>query len=262
MSCEPSQTSPVLDCICVKGKPLIDYIDTGDQTLQTLILNLQQTIAALQQCCTTNSANITALQATMAAIQAAIAILQANMHSPLLLTKNQDVANRATLIDQVLTLPPALAARILATGLAQTLAGNGQIQPITGLRHDFDTWSTTAAGAVQNSITVPRAGRYNLTVGWGTNNTAVNSAGVAATDSVDFITGQATLGATVGINGSWAGRFTNPSSPYLAESVVGIINGHFLQAGDVLTVGAYVDVAGIVVNSAYLALAYIEGTES
>ena len=261
MSCEPNQTSPILDCICVKGKPLIEYIDAGDQTLQSLLLNLQQTIAALQQCCTTNSANIGALQTALAALQAAVAALQAQMHSPLMLTKNQDVANRATLNDQVLTLPPALAARILATGLTQSLAGNGQIQPISGLRHDFDTWTTTAAGTLQNSITVPRDGRYNLTAGWGSNSAGVSSANAAAATQVNFVTGQATLGATIGINGAWAGRFTNPSSPYLAESVIGVIHGHFLQAGDVLTLGAYVDVTGIVVNSAYLALEYIEGTE-
>lgn len=261
MSCQPNQTSPILDCICVKGQPLLDYIDAGDQTLQTLILNLQQTIAALQQCCTTNSANLATLQATIAALQAAIALLQANMHSPLMLTKNQDVANRATLTDQVLTLPPALAARLLATGLAQTLPGNGQIQQITNLRHEFDTWTTTTPGAAQNSLTVPRDGRYNLTAGWGTNPAAANSASAAATNQVTFVAGQATLGATIGINGAWAGRFTNPSSPYLAESVIGVIHAQFLRAGDQLTLGAYVDVADIVVNSAYLALEYIEGTE-
>ena len=105
MSCLPNQTSPILDCICINGQTLIDYIDGGDQTLQGLITALQQTITALQACCTTNTAAIAALQAAVAILQAAIATLQAQAHTPLTLTKVQDLTNRAALSNQVLNLP-------------------------------------------------------------------------------------------------------------------------------------------------------------
>lgn len=257
MSCETNQTSPILDCICINGKTLIEYIDAGDQTLQALILKLQQTIAALQQCCTTNSADLAAFQAAIAAIQAILTTLQSQIHPPLTLTKTQNVTNRATLVNQVLNLPPPLVSRIWSTSLNQILTSGGQIQQITGLVQDFDTWSGLAAGTAKNSITIPRTGRYNITAGWGTQAAAV---GAASTNTIAFVTGQATLGATIGINGAWAGRFTNPSSPYLAESVNGFIPAHLLQAGDIITLGAYIDVPDLAVTTAYLAVAYIEGT--
>jgi len=295
MSCTTGQTSAILDCICVNGKPLIDYIDGGDQhlqqlitaiqatitslqacctshsqaiaTLQGLITTLQGEITALQSCCTSNTAAIatlqgiiTTLQGQITNLQNAITALQAQAHPRLTLTKNQDVTNRvgeltssrATLdvTGQVLNLPPAIAARIGSSdrNLGIVLTAGALFPQVTGLDLDFDTWSGTAPGTFMDSITVPRTGRYNITATWGTH---LGGDQPCATFSV---------GISIGINGVYTGRFTNPGSPYLAEGAHAFIPAHLLQAGDLLTIGAYTDCTGIIVASAYLALEYIEGT--
>ena len=69
MSCSQGQTSAILDCICVNGKPLTDYIDAGDQHLQQLITAIQVTITTLQACCTSNSQAIATLQGLIRIIQ-------------------------------------------------------------------------------------------------------------------------------------------------------------------------------------------------
>ena len=286
MSCATGQTSAILDCICVNGKPLIDYIDGGDQALQELITVINNKITALQACCTSNSQAITALQGLITiiqgeitalqsccssntaaiatiqgiittlqgqitALQNAITALQAQAHPKLTLTKNQDVANRATLdvTGQVLNLPPAIAARIGSSNrnLGITLTA-GPIVQVTGLDLDFDTWSGIAPDTFMDSITVPRTGRYNISAAWGTH------LGGDQPCTIFYV------GITIGINGAWAGRFTNPGSPYLAEGAHALIPAHLLQAGDLLTIGAYTDCTGIIVASAYLSLEYIEGT--
>ena len=286
MSCATGQTSAILDCICVNGKPLIDYIDGADQhlqqlitaiqatitslqacctshsqaiaTLQGLITTLQGEITALQTCCTSNTAAIatlqgiiTTLQGQITNLQNAITALQAQAHPRLTLTKNQDVTNRATLdvTGQVLNLPPAIAARIGSSdrnlGIVLTA---GPIVQVTGLDLDFDTWSGIAPDTFMDSIIVPRTGRYNISAAWGTH------LGGDQPCTTFYV------GITIGINGAWAGRFTNPGSPYLAEGAHALLPGHLLQAGDRLTIGAYTDCTGIIVASAYLALDYIEGT--
>ena len=239
MSCLPNQTSPILDCICINGQPLIDYIDGGDQTLQGLITALQQSITALQACCSSHTAAI-------AALQAALAALQAQAHAPLTLTKVQDVANRAMLLNQVLNLPPAIAARIGAPGLTQALTA-GPIYQILGLNQDFDTWTGMPDGALTNSITVPRSGRYNLSAAW------------SPTGDTNPCPG-AIIGVSFGINGSWTGRFQNPVISTLAEGAHAYLPFHPLQTGDVITIGAYTDCNTHVIQSAYLAIEYVEGT--
>jgi hypothetical protein len=132
MGCATGQTSAILDCICVNGKPLIEYIDGGDQALQELITVINNKITALQACCTSNSQAIatwqglittiqgeitalqtcctsntaaittiqgiiTTLQGQITALQNAITALQAQAHPRLTLTKQQDVTNRAAL---------------------------------------------------------------------------------------------------------------------------------------------------------------------
>jgi len=239
MGCEPGQTSAILDCICVNGQTLIEYIDGGDQTLQGLITALQQTITALQACCSSNSAAI-------AVLQAAVALLQAQAHAPVTLTKTQDLVNRAALFGQVLNLPPAIAGRIGAPGLSQMLTA-GPIYQVVGLNQDFDTWTGMPDGTPVDSIIIPRAGRYNLSASWGTSTGADPCA-------------QAVIGASIGINGFWMGRFTNPIISHLAEGAHARLPFHPLALGDVITVGAFTDCAGMVISSAYLAVEYVEGT--
>lgn len=276
MACSEHQTSTILDCICINGETLIDYIDGGDQTLQALITAMQATLttlqacctsntaaietinglipllqaelAALQTCCNTNTAAIATLQSLVATLQETVTTLQAQAHPALTLTKVQDVTNRATLdtLYQVLNLPPALVGRIWSATLAIPLTA-GPITPITGLTLDFDTWSGLAPGVAMNSLIVPRTGRYNLTGAWGT--------GVTADPCPDFI-----AGVTIGVNQEWAGRFTSPNCPTLTEGAHAYIAAHLLQAGDVITLGAYTDCTGAMIGSAYLALEYIEGT--
>ncbi len=223
MACTTGQTSAILDCICVNGVSLIDYIDGGDQALQT--------------CCTANGA-------TLAALQAAVTALQALAHPPLTLTKVQDVTNRATLnlATQVLNLPPAIAGRIIGVNLAAPVGLNQPAQ-IVGLAADFDTVGGTMALA--DHLVIPRRGRYNISASWGT--------------AVMGVCPSYLLTATLGINGVWSGRYTAPSNA-LADQVAWTLPGQLLQAGDLLTLGAYSDCAGVVATSAYLAAEYIEGS--
>jgi prefoldin subunit 5 len=279
MSCTTGQTSAILDCICVNGKPLIDYIDTGDQHLQQLITAIQATITSLQACCTshsqaiatlqglisiiqgeivafqtccnTNTAAITTLQGIITTLQGqitnlqnAITAIQAQAHPRLTLTKNQDITNRATLdvINQVLNLPPAIAGRLNSLALTVPVGLNNPTV-IPGLTPDYDTIG--GAMATTSGLVIPRTGRYNISGSWGTNQPASCGAYV--------------LGASVFINGAAAGRYTAPSNA-LADQVALTIPGHLLQAGDTLQLGGYTDCAGVIATSAYLAAEYIEGT--
>lgn len=281
MACSEHQTSTILDCICINGETLIEYVDGGDQTLQALITAMQATLTTLQACCTSNTAAIATingliplLQAELAALQtccntntAAIATLQsliltlqtsitelaAQVHPRLTLTKVQDITNRATLdvagspLGQVLNLPPAIAGRILGTGLSAPgglPVGLNTPTLITGLLHDYDTVS--GAMAQTNQLVIPRGGRYNISGSWG------GEGGLPGCPSY-------TLGAVIGINGAWAGRYTAPNNP-LADQVAFTLPGQRLTAGDILTLGGYSDCVGVVATSAYLAAEYIEGT--
>lgn len=276
MSCTTGQTSAILDCICVNGKPLIDYIDAGDQHLQQLITAIQVTITALQACCTNNSQAIatlqgliriiqgeivalqtccntntaaiatlqgiiTTLQGQITNLQNAITAIQAQAHPRLTLTKNQDITNRATLdgANQVLNLPPAIAGRIIGAGLTVPVGQNTPIA-ITGLTPDYDT--VGGAMATTSGLVIPRTGRYNLSGGWGCNTTA-----------------NCTLGAGIEINGVVFGRYTAPTNA-LADQVAVTIPGQLLQVGDLLRLSGYSSCAGIIATSAYLAAEYIEGT--
>ena len=279
MSCATGQTSAILDCICVNGKPLIDYIDGGDQHLQQLITAIQATITSLQACCTSHSQAIATLQGLITTIQGeitalqtcctsntaaiatlqgiittlqgqitnlqnAITAIQAQAHPRLTLTKNQDVTNRATLdvINQVLNLPPAIAGRLNSLSLAAPVGLNAPTV-ITGLSPDYDT--VDGVMATTSGLVIPRTGRYNLSGSWGSDRMASCNTYV--------------LGACIFINGAAAGRYTAPTSP-LADQVAIVIPGHSLQAGDILQLGGYSDCAGVVATSAYLAAEYIEGT--
>lgn len=291
MACSEHQTSTILDCICINGETLIEYVDGGDQTLQALITAMQATLTTLQACCTSNTAAIETingliplLQAELAALQtccntntAAIATLQslvntlqetvitlqtsvaemaAQVHPRLTLTKVQDITNRATLdvvgspLGQVLNLPPAIAGRILGTGLSAPgglPVGLNTPTLITGLLHDYDTVSGTMAQT--NHLVIPRGGRYNISGSWG---------GDAGPGGLPVCPAY-TLGAVLGINGVWFGRYTAPNNP-LADQVAFTLPGQRLTAGDILTLGGYSDCAGVVATSAYLAAEYIEGT--
>jgi hypothetical protein len=276
MGCATGQTSAILDCICVNGKPLIEYIDGGDQALQQLIVAIQAMITNLQACCASNSQAIGQLQALVSiiqgeitslqtccssntaaittiqgiistlqgqitALQNAITALQAQAHPRLTLTKQQDVTNRAALdvTNQILNLPPAIAGRIVGTGLAVTV-GQNTPTPITGLAVDYDT--VGGAMATSSGLVIPRTGRYNLSGSWGCTTTAT-----------------CTLGAAVNINGAVGGRYTAPTNA-LADQVAFTLPGHLLQVGDVVQLSGYSSCAGIVATSAYLAAEYIEGT--
>ena len=276
MACATGQTSAILDCICVNGKPLIDYIDGGDQALQELISAINTKIIALQACCTSNTAAIatwqglittlqgeitalqtccssntaaittiqgiiTTLQGQITTLQNAITALQAQAHPRLTLTKNQDVTNRATLdvTNQILNLPPAIAGRIAGVGLT-AVVGQNNPTTITGLAADYDT--VGGAMATAGGLIIPRTGRYNVSGGWG------------------CVTGSnCTLGAAVNINGTVFGRYTAPTNT-LADQVACTIPGQLLQVGDVLQLSGYSSCAGIVATSAYLAAEYIEGS--
>lgn len=279
MSCTTGQTSAILDCICINGKPLIDYIDGGDQhlqqiitaiqatitslqacctshsqaiaTLQGLITTLQGEITALQMCCTSNTAAIatlqgiiTTLQGQITNLQNAITALQAQSHPRLTLTKNQDVTNRATLdgTNQILNLPPAIAGRIVGAGI-NVVVGQNNPTVIMGLTADYDT--VGGAMATSRGLIIPRSGRYNLSGGWGTDQPAA--------------CGIYVLAATIYMNGAAAGRYTAPNNA-LADQVAITIPGQRLQAGDLLQMGGYSDCAGVVATSAYLAAEYIEGS--
>lgn len=279
MSCTTGQTSAILDCICVNGKPLIDYIDGGDQHLQQLITAIQATITSLQACCTSHSQAIATLQGLITTIQGeitalqtcctsntaaiatlqgiittlqgqitnlqnAITALQAQVHPCLTLTKNQDITNRATLdgTNQILNLPPAIAGRIVGTGIS-VVVGQNNPTVIMGLAADYDT--VGGAMATSSGLIIPRSGRYNLSGGWGTDQPAACVAYV--------------LGATIYMNNTAAGRYTAPNNA-LADQVAITIPGQRLQAGDLLQMGGYSDCAGVVATSAYLAAEYIEGS--
>lgn len=276
MGCATGQTSAILDCICVNGKPLIEYIDGGDQALQQLIAAINAQIVSLQACCTSNSqaivtlqglittiqgeitalqaccssnttaittiqGMITTLQGQITALQNAITALQAQVHPKLTLTKNQDVTNRAALdvTGQVLNLPPAIAGRIIGAGIS-VVVGQNTPTTIAGLVADYDT--VGGAMATASGLIIPRSGRYNISGSWGATTTA-----------------NCTLGAAVNINGAVLGRYTAPTNT-LADQVACTIPGQLLQVGDVLQLSGYSSCAGIVASSAYLAAEYIEGS--
>lgn len=230
MACSTGQTSAILDCICVNGKPLVEYIDGGDQVLQALI-------TSLQACCSSNTAAITALQL-------AVSVLQGQIHSPLTLTQNQDVTNRATLdvTNQVLNLPPAIAGRIAGVGLA-VVVGQNTPTPITGLAPDYDT--VGGAMATSSGLIIPRTGRYNLSGSWGTN---------IMPTCPNFV-----MASAIEIGGVVSGRYSAPSNG-LADQVAWTLPGQLLQAGDLVRLMGYSDCAGVVATIAYLGAEYIEGS--
>jgi hypothetical protein len=216
--------------------------------LQALVSIIQGEITSLQTCCSSNTAAITTLQGIIStlqgqitALQNAITALQAQAHPRLTLTKQQDVTNRAALdvTNQVLNLPPAIAGRIVGTGLA-VVVGQNTPTPITGLAVDYDT--VGGAMATSSGLVIPRTGRYNLSGGWGCTTTA-----------------NCILAIGIEINGVVFGRYTAPTNA-LADQVAVIIPGQLLQVGDLLRLSGYSSCAGIVATSAYLAAEYIEGT--
>lgn len=234
MACSTGQTSAILECICVNGKPLVEYIDGGDQVLQALI-------TSLQACCSSNTAAI-------ATIQGIITTLQGQVHPRLILTQNQDVTGapgaRATLdvTNQVLNLPPAIAGRIAGVGLA-VVVGQNTPTPITGLAPDYDT--VGGAMATSSGLIIPRTGRYNLSGSWGTN---------IMPTCPNFV-----MASAVEIGGVVSGRYSAPSNG-LADQVAWTLPGQLLQAGDLVRLMGYSDCAGVVATIAYLGAEYIEGS--
>lgn len=162
----------------------------------------------------------------------------------IVLTKVQDVANRATYnpATRTINLPPPISAMLIGSGsvLMPAAYTAAQIGALLNTVHD-DTVGTMA-NAATGEITITKTGNYTLTGSASWTATSVNVWGGFK------------------INAVYAGRYHGISAPGISGQWCGVLPALQLDAGDTVSLFCLSDVAGVTIGSAYLGVTYLEGS--
>ena len=166
MACEMNETSVILDCICVNGMTLIEYIDAADLVLSEQIAaalacctTSAEAIALLQACCAGVQADITTLQSDIVALQVLITALQNALHPALTVTES---AAPFSFVSTTQTLNVSKGLHVLLQGIVTDPLPS--FLTVLGVAIVFETVSVNEGFGINgmSQLVAPYAGLYHI----------------------------------------------------------------------------------------------------